>query len=414
MALDKQMILEGKKLLHDLMGQIPNTLFSLEKQMFIGNEVLRTLQNDKRIILRKLINTFLSEMRRVDASDIDIGGLGTKKMVWLRVNGEKTPVPELGTYELTEFDILIQSVLLDRQKQMLYENRNVDFSYTFTDGEGVLYRNRANIAFDLNALSLNMRAIRTRTRNYDEYGFSPAVTQTLSLAYTKEGLILITGITGSGKSTTMDAIVDLNNRSVNGHIIIIASPIEFVHEAKKCIVRHREVGRDTTSFKNGTIEALRQDPDIIIIGEMRDPETIMAALEVADSGHKVFSTLHTSSAVESIERIIGEVPSIEQERVRNRLADILRCVISQKLVPMLNGKVTLAKEVMLMTPSIRAAIKNNNTNEIYQMISEGQKYGMATIEQDLARMYFEKKISATTAVNYANNKRRIKQLLKIA
>jgi twitching motility protein PilT len=168
------------------------------------------------------------------------------------------------------------------------------------------------------------------------------------------------------------------------------------------------------SFKQGTIEALRQDPDIIIIGEMRDPDTIMAALEVADSGHKVLSTLHTSSAIESIDRIIGEVPPIEQERVRNRLADILRCVISQKLVPSLDGKRVLAKEVMVMTPSIRAAIKNNNTGEIYQMIAEGAEFGMITMEQDLRRLYLERKISLETAINYANNKRRMQQLLQAA
>jgi twitching motility protein PilT len=259
-----------------------------------------------------------------------------------------------------------------------------------------------------------MRAISTQIRPYESYGFHPNVTRVLSLQYTKEGLILVTGITGSGKSTTLDAIVDLNNRTVDGHIIIIASPVEYVHESKRCIIRHREVGRDTMSFKQGTIEALRQDPDIIIIGEMRDPDTIMAALEVADSGHKVLSTLHTSSAVESIDRIIGEVPPIEQERVRNRLADILRCVISQKLVPSLDGKRVLAKEVMVMTPSIRAAIKNNNTGEIYQMIAEGAEFGMITMEQDLRRLYLERKISLETAINYANNKRRMQQLLQAA
>jgi len=173
------------------------------------------------------------------------------------------------------------------------------------------------------------------------------------------------------------------------------------------------VGRDTTSFKQGTIEALRQDPDIIIIGEMRDPDTIMAALEVADSGHKVFSTLHTSSATESIDRIIAEVPTIEQDRVRSRLADVLRVVLSQKLVPSVSGEQVLAKEVMVMTPSMRAAIKNNNTNEIYQMISEGQEWGMMTLEQDLARLFFERKINADTAVNFANNKRRVQQILKL-
>ena len=408
-----QIIRGGKKVLQELASKIPPTLFSIDKEQFIGNEIIKKLNNDSRVVLRSLINGFLEDMRRRGASDIDFGGLGCNKQVWFRVQGDKKPYPDLGNYETTEFDILIQSILLDSQREELYQNRNVDFSYTFSSTQKQIYRNRANVAFDLNSLSLNMRAIETRTRKFESYGFHPHVAKNLHLQYTQEGLILVTGITGSGKSTTLDAIVDLNNQTMEAHIIIISSPIEFVHTPKKCIIRHREVGRDTVSFKQGTIEALRQDPDIIIIGEMRDPETIMAALEVADSGHKVFSTLHTSSAVESIDRIIAEVPTIEQDRVRNRLADVLRVVISQKLVPSVSGEQVLAKEVMVMTPSIRAAIKNNNTNEIYQMISEGQEWGMMTLEQDLARLYFERKITVDTAVNFANNKRRIQQILKL-
>jgi twitching motility protein PilT len=259
-----------------------------------------------------------------------------------------------------------------------------------------------------------MRAIDSKIRPYEGYQFHPNVTKMLSLEHSKDGLNLVTGITGSGKSTTLDAIVDLNNRQINAHVIIIASPVEYIHNSKKCIIRHREVGLDTTSFKNGTIEALRQDPDIIIIGEMRDPDTIMAALEVADSGHKVFSTLHTSSATESLDRIIGEVNPSEQERVRVRLADLLRCVVSQKLVPGLDGRLLLAKEVLIMTPSTKAAIRNKNLSEIYQMISEAEKLGMITMEQDLRRLYRERKISLETALNYANNKRRMQQILKMA
>jgi twitching motility protein PilT len=184
-----------------------------------------------------------------------------------------------------------------------------------------------------------------------------------------------------------------------------------VHQPQRSVIRHREVGRDVLSFKDGTVQALRQDPDIVMIGEMRDPETIMSALEITDSGHKVFSTLHTSSAVESIDRIIGEVPPVEQDRVRNRLADVLRLVISQKLVPTVDKKRTLAKEVLIVTPSVRAAIKNGNTSEIYQMITEGGALGMITMEQDLYRLYTQKIISVDEAVNHANNKKRIRQLI---
>lgn len=178
------------------------------------------------------------------------------------------------------------------------------------------------------------------------------------------------------------------------------------------MIRHREVGRDVLSFKEGVIQALRQDPDIIVIGEMRDPDTIMAALEVTDTGHKVFSTLHTSSAVESIDRIIAEVNPVEQERVRNRLADILVSVISQKLIPSMDGKRVMAKEVLLVTPSVKAAIKNNNTSEIYMMINQAGPQGMITMEQDLMRLFNERKISKENAIAYANNKTRMLQLLK--
>jgi len=237
------------------------------------------------------------------------------------------------------------------------------------------------------------------------------VAKALSLKFYKYGLTLVTGITGSGKSSTLDTIVDANNRSVDGHIVIISSPIEMVHVPRRCLIRHREVGRDTLSFKQGAIEALRQDPDIIVLGELRDAETILTALEITDSGHKTFSTLHTASATESIDRIIGEVPPDEQNRVRLRLADVLTCVISQKLVPTKDGKLTLAKEVLLNTSSVKAAIRNNNTGEIYQMLMEGGNMGMMTMEQDLKRLYDEGLISLEEAYNQANNKKRLKDII---
>ncbi len=230
--------------------------------------------------------------------------------------------------------------------------------------------------------------------------------------HVRDGLTLVTGVTGSGKSTTLDAVIDANNDDVEAHVVIIAKPVEFMHESRKCIIRHREVGRDVRSFKEGIVHSLRQDPDIVVIGEMRDPSTISAALEITDSGHKVFSTLHTSSAVESLDRIVAEYPPDEQDRVRNRLADVLRCVISQKLLPRVGGGRIMAKEVLWMTPSSRAAIKNQNTGEIYQMMWEGWNQGMITLEQDLFRLMRQGRITTDTAINFANNKRRLNQLFK--
>ena len=180
------------------------------------------------------------------------------------------------------------------------------------------------------------------------------------------------------------------------------------------IVRHREIGRDVVSFKEGTIQALRQDPDIIVIGEMRDADTIATVLEVADSGHKVFSTLHTSSATDAIDRILGETPAVEQDRIRERLADVLTCVISQKLVPSLDGKLVLANEVLVATPAVKSAIRNNHTDEIYQLIYQGSRLGMITMEQNLLNLYKNKVISYREAYSQANIKKRFEDLVKLS
>jgi twitching motility protein PilT len=393
------------KLLQEIAGSIPDTVPGMERQMLIGDLVSKQSPAE-RTALRKLMDSYLLRMSKINASDIDIGGYGTGNYVWYRVYGDKKPARELGKFTLDEFNILIQTILIERQRLFLYENRSLDFSYSVIEDDK-MYRYRANAYFDLDHLAMNMRAINAIIRPYKGLGLHPK-------AFTEQGLALVTGITGSGKSTTLDSIIDANNHTVDGHVVVIASPVEYVHKPDRCIIRHREVGRDVLSFKEGAIQSLRQDPDIIVIGEMRDPDTIMTALEITDSGHKVFSTLHTASAVETIDRIIGETPPIEQERVRNRLADTLSAIMSQKLVPSLGGKLVLAKELMVMTPSTRAAIKNNNTGEIYQMMAESGTLGMMTLEQDLKRLYLAKQISLDTAMVAANNKRRFQQLMNLS
>jgi twitching motility protein PilT len=403
---------EAISILKQVVSSIPDTAFGVERQMLIGDLVARQSQ-EERVLIKRMFDSYLLRMSEMEASDIDLGGFGSQGKIWYRVHGNKKPDTTLPTFNFDEANVLIQSILLERQRQFLYENRNLDFSYTILKDDQ-MHRFRADAYFDLDQLALNMRAINAQIRPYKNLDFHANVTRAVSLMYQKEGLVLVTGITGSGKSSTLDTILDANNHSIDAHCVIIASPVEYVHKSDRCIIRHREVGRDVLSFKEGTIQSLRQDPDIIIIGELRDPDTILTALEVTDSGHKVFSTLHTSSAVESIDRIIGEVPPIEQERVRNRLADIITCVLSQKLLPSLDGKRVLAKEVMLANPSVRAAIKNNNTSEIYQMMSESNETGMNTMEQDLRRLYLGRKISLEVALNFANNKRRLQQLLNLA
>jgi twitching motility protein PilT len=400
-----------KDILEPLTSKIPEHLSGPERQAFVG-ALLNEGQSEERLrVLRETLNGFLLKMSENDASDIDLGGRGSAGRIWYRIHGVKQPDPGIEPFSLDETDMLLQSILTERQREHLLEHRNLDFSHFIEQNERLI-RFRADMYFDLDRLALNMRFLNAEIRPFKSLRLHPNVARVLSLQHVKQGLTLVTGITGSGKSSTLDTIIDANNQSVDAHIVIIGSPIETVHGAGRCIVRHREVGRDVLSFKEGAIQALRQDPDIIVIGEMRDSETIMTALEITDSGHKVFSTLHTASAVESIDRIIGECPSIEQERVRNRLGDTLLCVISQKLVSTIDGKLALAKEVMLVTPSAKAAIKNNNASEIYQMISESGDQGMITMEQDLSGLVKARKISRETALNYANNKRRMQDLLR--
>ncbi len=396
------------------LAQIPSHIHGMERLRRF-NELLMESPVEQREALRAELENHLINMKKYEASDVDLGAPGCNGKVWYRIHGRKMPYKESPEYSPDETDLMFLNLINNDQSEYLFENRNLDFSYVMsgTAGDnGMAQRFRADLYFDMDHLALNMRRIEPEIRPFKSLNLHPEVAKALSQKYLKYGLTLVTGITGSGKSSTLDTIIDANNRSVESHIVIVASPVELVHTPVRSIVRHREVGRDVPSFREGVVQAMRQDPDMIVIGELRDDETIMSALEVTDSGHKTFSTLHTASAVESIDRIIGEVPVREQNRVRNRLADVITCVISQKLIPTLDGKRVLAKEVMLATPSVKAAIRNNNTSEIYQMLNEGAQLGMHTLEQDLKRLIEERVISQEEALNYANNKKRLKELLR--
>ncbi|MBM4403044.1 MAG: Flp pilus assembly complex ATPase component TadA [Candidatus Cloacimonetes bacterium] len=360
----------------------------------------------------KLMRSWLLRMIEATASDLDFGGPGSKQMIWMRIYGIKSPNPDFGTYAPWETNLIILSWLTPLQKKRLYQDLSIDFSVSIRE-MGTTTRYRGTVYFENNYLSANFRRINSSLYSMSNLGIPKPIAERMNLNYEKTGLVLVTGITGSGKSTTLDAIIDMNNRDNQAHIVIIGHPIEFVHESKMALVKHREVGVDVQSFKHGAIESLRQDPDIIMIGEMRDPDTIATVLEITDSGHKVFTTLHTSSAIDSIHRIIAEFPSEEQERIRNRLADVLKVSISQKLVPSVDNKLILAKEIMSVDSSIQAAIRNKNIGEIYQMMVEGKRFGMMTLEQDLLDLYKHGFITNKTAINYANNKKRITQLLSM-
>lgn len=357
--------------------------------------------------------TWLQQTKEMKASDIDFGAPGGLSSVWMRIYGVKKPIREFGTFTDWEATCIILSWLSPKQKNILMEEKSVDFSLSLKcDDEDTRFRGTAY--FDRSYVAVNFRRINDKIYTMEGLGIPRPIAERMNLKTEKIGLVLITGITGSGKSTTLDAIIDMNNRENHSHIVIIGHPIEHVHKSKLSLVRHREVGVDVKSFEHGAIEALRQDPDIIVVGEMRDPRTIATVLEITDSGHKAFTTLHTSSAIDSIHRIVAEFPPEEQERIRNRLADVLSVTMSQKLVPTVDGKLVMAKEILSVDASVQAAIRNKNIGEIYQMMVEGKRYGMCTLEQDLHDLYKRGVITNKTAMNYANNKKRMLQLITMS
>jgi twitching motility protein PilT len=405
-----QRIKLGKNVLVSLIEQIPNDLTGIERLNFIS-QLLAKQPEDVHHQARQAVECLLTTMQSKEASDLDFGSIGGNGLIWYRIAGSKSPDPEIGTLSLDESDILLLNLLMPEARQELWKNRQLEFSYELISGAG-RQRFRSAVYLDLDHLAINFRRINPEVRPFQGLGLHRTAARLLSLEFESRGLVLITGITGSGKSTTLDTINDANNHHSHGHIVIISDPLEYIHVSQKCLVRHREVGRDVRSFKEGTIQALRQDPDIILIGEMRDPDTIATVLEAADSGHKLFTTLHTSSAVESIDRILGESAPLEQNRIRERLANVLTCVISQKLIPSLDGKLVLAKEVMVANVAVRAAIRNNHTDEIYQIIQQCGNEGMITMEQDLARLYKGRMISYEEAINNANNKKRFEEVVR--
>jgi len=357
-----------------------------------------------------ILRNLLLKMRAMLSSDLDMGAPGCDGYIWFRTYGFKKPEKDLGRFSYLESAAIIMSWLSPYQRKTFYINRSVDFSINIEEKDET-HRFRTTVYLDNQYPAVNFRRINEKVFTLESLNIPKPILDRMDLRYEKVGLVLVTGITGSGKSTTLDTIIDMNNRNSQQHIVIIAHPIEYVHKSIMSIVRHREVGVDVNSFHEGAIQALRQDPDIIMVGEMRDPKTIAIVLEITDSGHKTFTTLHTSSAIDSIHRIVAEFPPDEQERIRNRLADVLTVIISQKLVPTVDNKLTLAKEILSVDSSVQAAIRNKNIGEIYQMMIEGRKMGMMTLEQDLQRLYKSGVITNRTAMNFANNKSRMMQLL---
>jgi len=335
------------------------------------------------------LHEMLKEVVERGASDLHLTA-GVPPM--LRLHGRITP---LGDAPLAPAEIksLAYSVLTDAQKQQFEETQELDLSFGIKD----LSRFRANLFMQRGAVGIAIRTIPYTIHTFEELGLPKAVA---NLCEKPKGLILVTGPTGSGKSTTLATMIDKINSEHYEHIVTIEDPIEFLHPHKSCIVNQREVHSDTRSFAEALRRVLRQDPDKVLIGEMRDQETIATALTIAETGHLTFATLHTNSAVETIHRIIDVFPSYQQPQIRAQLSFVLEGVLCQALIPRSNGQGrVLALEIMIPNPAIRHLIREDKIHQIYSAMQTGQeKFGMQTMNQSLLGHYLRRNITPEEAI----------------
>lgn len=325
----------------------------------------------------------------------------------LRVDGR---IVRVKADELTPDDArtLCFSILTDAQKSRFESTKEIDFSFGLTG----LARFRANLFFQKGAVSGVFRRIETEIPTVDALGLPKAIVE---LTNYPNGLVLVTGPTGSGKSTTIAAMIDKINQDRRGHIITLEDPIEYVHSHKNSIVNQREVGVDTTSFRLALRQVLRQDPDVCLLGELRDLETIEAALTISETGHLVFATLHTNSAVQTISRMVSVFPAEQQDRIRVQLSFVLNAVIAQRLIPSPKGGMVAALEILIMNPNIRNLIRENKLHQIYGMMQVGQdKSGMITLNQALMKLVMKRKIELQSAFSFTNDPDELDKLLKQA
>ena len=336
------------------------------------------------------------------ASDLHIT-TGTSPQI--RLNGKLTSLTQFERLTPQDTQRLAYSVLNEGQKQKFEEDNELDLSF----GIQGLARFRCNVYCQRGAVAAEIRVIPIKIRSFEELGLPPVVEQ---LADRPKGLILVTGPTGSGKSTTLAAMVDKINNERAEHIMTIEDPIEFLHLHKKCLVNQREVLSDTQSFKNALKYILRQDPDVVLVGEMRDLETIASAITVAETGHLTFGTLHTNSCAQTVNRIIDVFPTAQQPQVRAQLSLVLEGVLSQTLIPKIGGGRVMALEIMVATPAIRNLIREEKVHQIYSSLQVGAKYGMQTMNQSLADLIRRRLITREDALKRSTLPDELAQLLQ--
>jgi twitching motility protein PilT len=330
------------------------------------------------------LRALLEEMVSRNASDLHIVAAERPK---LRIDGDITNSSV--DYEMTPKDTLqlAYSVLTEQQKKRFELEDELDFSFGIQN----LARFRGNVFKQRGCVSMVVRQIPHTIKTFEQLGLPGSIAK---MAEKPRGLVLVTGPTGSGKSTTLAAMIDKINRERKGHIITVEDPIEFIHKHQGCIVNQREIGSDTKSFANALKYALREDPDTILVGEMRDLETIQAALTIAETGHLAFATLHTNSAAEAINRIIDVFPSHQQSQVRAQLAFVLEGIVTQTLLPRAKGKGrVMAAEILVVTPAIRALIRDDKVHQIYSSMQAGKKWGMQTLNDALYALYMNREVA---------------------
>jgi twitching motility protein PilT len=344
----------------------------------------------------------LKTMVEREGSDLHIA---TNSPPQIRVHGHlmRVDLPDLGPADTKQ---LVYSVLTDAQKKRFEETLELDFSF----GIRGLARFRCNVFNQRGAVGAVYRLIPEKIRSFQDLGL-PAVLGTLSER--PRGLVLVTGPTGSGKSTTLAAMLDKINSERHDHILTIEDPIEYIHPHKSCLVNQREVHSDTNSFTNALRAALREDPDIVLIGEMRDLETVEAALKIAETGHLTFGTLHTNSAAQTINRIIDIFPANQQAQIRTQLSLVLEGIVCQALLPKSDGRGRVVSlEIMVPTPAIRNLIRDDKIHQIYGAMQTGQeKLGMQTQNQSLASLYMRKLITLDTAMGASSNRDELQDMI---
>ena len=348
------------------------------------------------------LRDLLEMMMKKKASDLHIT-VGTPPQ--LRVDGklQKLPMEPLTPEETKK---LAYSIMSEKQRQKFEEKSELDLSFGIEN----LSRYRCNVFMQRGNVAVAIRQIPFRVPSFEELGLTKVVSEFANLP---RGLVLITGPTGSGKSTTLAAIIDKINRERNLHIITVEDPIEYLHRHNSSLINQREVYSDTQSFASALKYALREDPDVVLIGEMRDLETVESALNISETGHLAFATLHTSSCAESITRIIDVFPTNQQEQVRVTLSFVLQAVVTQQLIPKIGGGRVLGVEIMIATPAIRALIRDEKIHQIYSSIQAGQKYGMRTMNQSLAELYLAHKITLAEAQARTSNPQELNDLLNL-